>query len=509
MSAVTVTVKIIQTAFKNGLDSMKAQAQKWSSDVKGMMLGAFATGAIISGFNSLRAELDRVGKLATRLNVLPSTIEKIGHAASLAGTNVEEVVKAMAKLAMAAATSGEAFAKTGIDAQAFMGADVEEQLKMLSAAYVAAGNDMEKLIEIQKLLGEEGQNLIPLLIQGPDALSASMGNSGIAIDLAVKATEAFNDALTKVGREAKMIFGGLILAAKQFKAFMGEAFTGGSFQDGMNAIAAIQEEHDKAVVEMAKARKAALETSATENAAKQVEEARKAFESVSKQLEDRALKRLDTEGQILALQEKQLIAMERMEDASLSVDERAKAAKETLDLQEKIEAAQAKQLEEAKQAEEEMQRLKEKEAEAAKAVADAEAKVAAEEDRQTLAAMNPADRAAELQKRQAALFAESDQAKGEGDNLTSAEKRLEGLQMADSIASALAEAAPEIAAETEERRQSSVVSSSLSAVGGGGGSFVSGMDPQLSELKNQTRLLEQIAQSANMTAQQQPQREVF
>lgn len=505
MAKVDVKVNVIQTAFRNGLDSMKKQTQTWAKDMGKMFIGAFAIGAVIGKINSLREELDRVGKLATRLNVLPSTIEKLGHAAKLAGSDVEMVVKTMSKLAVASMGAGDAFAKSGIDAKAFAGADVETQVLMLAEAYQKAGSDISKTMEIQRMLGEEGQNLIPLLKQGPEAIKETMGEASAGYDNLVAFTESLNDFFADVGRFMTKTVGTVFGKLQRGLYYVLGLMEGGTEKAKQNLID-LDSQTAKSADAMAETRKKAMESLALEEAIKDAEKAKKAFESVAEKLEQRAIDRLDIEGQILAMQEKQLNAMERMENLDLSADDRAKAAKESLDLQDKIEAAEAKISADKIAADEKLQAEKDK---AEQAVTDANQKVADEEDRQSMAAMDPADRAAELQKRQADLFAQSQAAKDEGDDLTAAEKRLEGLQMADSIAQALADAAPEIAKEEEQERQrASVVSSSLAAVGGGGGSFVSGMDPQLNELKQQTRLLEQIATATNMQVQQ-PNREVF
>jgi uncharacterized membrane protein len=508
MAEVNVKVGMNNSAFSKGLDSMRSMAKSWAADVGKMFVGAFAVGQIMNSLSSLASELDRVGKLATRLGVLPSTIAKIGQAAELAGTDVETVVKILAKLTLQANKSASAFEAAGISASKFASASPEDQWIMLADAYQKAGNDAVKLAALQQLLGKQGLELITSLKGGPEALAQSMGQFSDAYNTTVRQVEAMNDAMTKFKKQSVSEFAQVFHAARQGWA-MFKGFATGGIDGAVDELVKLQEEMDKMFVEAEKKRKAAAASAAAEAAKKEQEEEQDKVDKIALTIEEklaqRALDRMETEAKILKLQEDQAEAMRQMEDMDLSALERAEAAKKALDLQEKIEDAEKKADQEADAAAAEEAKLKAEEARAQQAVADAEAKVAAEEDRQSLAAMTPAERAAELQKRQAALFAQSKAAEEDGDALGAAESRLAALQMADAIAAALAESMPdaiEEANEEAERGNSSVVSSSLAAIGGGGGSFVSGVDPQLTELKNQTRLLERIANSTTQTATQ-------
>jgi chromosome segregation ATPase len=507
MAEVNVRVGMNNSAFSKGLDSMKSQAKTWASDVGKMFVGAFAVTKIVSSLSSLASELDRVGKLATRLGVLPSTIAKIGKAAELAGTDVEAVVKAMARLTLSATVSSDAFAEAGINAAEFTSKDVQGQVLMLSRAYQEAGNDAQKILAIQKLLGTKAQELIPLLKQGPDALAESMGQVSDHYDQMVRKTEAFNDTITKLKTGTVNHMANVVHAARQFNAAMSGIFSGKGF---MESLAEFQEQMDRE--EMAerramKKKQAEVGDAISEADRKKAEaEELKAAEELAKlqsEVKDMITKRnfdaLTAEQQLLKLTEEQLAVKAKMRDLNkLSATDLVKLEKEYLELDEKIAAAKEKR--------DSINAKNKADADAVqKEIDNAVSRLMEEEDKRALASMSPEDRAEELQKRQAALFDKSDVLGEFGDIKGAAESRLAALQMADAIAAALAESMPdaiEEANEEAERGNSSVVSSSLAAIGGGGGSFVSGVDPQLTELKNQTRLLERIANSTTQTATQ-------
>jgi hypothetical protein len=508
MAEVKARVSADTTAFKKGLDSAKSIANKWATDVGKMFVGAFAVTKIMSSLSSLTQELDRVGKLATRLGVLPSTIAKIGTAAELAGTSVETVVKAMSKLAMVAATNAEAFEKTGMSAAAFLAADTKDQWIMLAKAYRDAGNDMTKVMAIQKMLGQEGLNLIASLKGGPDALAESMGEVSANYDQMVRKVEVFNDKMTKLEKGTINHLANIVNAGRQAAAAFNGLFSGKGI---MRGLVEFQEDEDREVMAgRDNIKKSMLEASSKaekEAELKADEEIRKLQLEVRDIIQKRNFDALSAEEQILKLTKDQLAVKEKMKDlGKISALELVQLEKEYLDIDAKLADAKSNRdaINEKAKADQESLRLKieEETREAIKRVAD-------EEDRRALAAMDPAERAEELQKRQAALFEKSEVLAEFGDIKGAAEARIEALYLGDAIEEALAEAMPEAIKEAnDETARSSVVSSSLAAVGGGGGSFVAGMDPQLIELKNQTRLLEQIANNSNIQ-NTRPERERF
>jgi hypothetical protein len=512
MAEVNVRVGMNNSAFSKGLDTMKNQAKSWASSVGKIFVGAFAFQRVVGIFSSLATELDRVGKLATRLGESVEDIQRIGHAAKLAGTDIEEVVKVMTRLTLEAARSGAKLEAAGISVEAFMGASSRGKVLLFAKAFDEANGDAAKHLAIMEALGARGQNLLPMIAQGYEAVSKQMGETAVHSEKIVRGVEFFNDTLATLAQKGKVALMEIV------KAFIALGAVAVSVQKQISRALVFDFKGAKReIISLNKflrdlydtterpgsGKGGLLDPDAIREAADELSKFQKAYEDIQKRIADRALDRMDTEGQILKLQEAQIEAMERMEDLNLTALERAEAAKETLDLQEKIEAAEKRAAQEAEASAAEIAKLEQDQAKAQQAIADAEAKVAAEEDRQSLEAMTPADRAAELQKRQAALFAQSQAAQDDGDALGAAESRLAALQMSDAIAAALAEAMPDAIEEAnEEASRSSIVSSSLGAIGGGGGSFVSGVDPQLTELKNQTRLLERIANSTTQTATQ-------
>lgn len=463
MAKLNVEVGVNRTAFDRGLDAMRKQASGWASSMAGTLAGAFAIGSMVNWFNNFRTEMDRVAKLATRLGESTATIQRVGEAASMAGADIEMVVKAMSKLAVEAANGSDKFAALGISAQDFANASLEDKMLMLSAALEQANGDQGKMIALMDLLGARAQDLIPLLAAGPEALRQGFADASIVSDQVIRQTEKFNDSLEKLSLVGRSFFGWFIQAVatvglgivnlKDQVVILAKAMDPRNLFGGMSEAAQKFADDSTAAFEKFKRgyneiwgdvtkkggiKAATFETPESKQAEKDQEAEAKAVDSQAERLEERILQRklqqMEVEDRIFELQQMQIELQTKMLNSmGMSNLEKLKIAEDLLDVEEQIARAQAEK--------------------------DANDKRVAEEE------------AAEAEKKRKA---EEDAAK----------------------------AAEEEAPKTieEAKKQTTVVSSSLQSVGGGGGAYVA-MSTEARELQSQTNILRQIA--ANTSPQTQ------
>lgn len=438
MAKLNVEVGVNNTAFRQGLDAMRTQAQGWSKQMVGILGGAFAAGAMVNWARQFMAEMGRIDDLSQRLGETTDTIQRIGEAAQFAGADLEMVVKAMSKLTVEASKGSEKFAALGISAEAFANASLEQKIMMLSAAYQQANGDQGRMIALMDLLGTKAQDLIPLLAQGPDALADAFDSASVVSAEAIAGITAFEDALDKSMMTIKAWVGNAVAGFQKFGAAISLAF---SIIKGDIDIPEAQ----KIFEQFNRDQKEAAASRATKGAAAGVETPedkrardaeQRAVDTQAERLEERILQRklqqMEVEDRIFELQQMQIELQTKMLNSmGMSNLEKLKIAEDLLDIEEQIARAQAEK--------------------------DANDKRVAEEE------------AAEAEK----------QRKAEEDAAKAAE-----------------EEAP--ATIEEAKKRTGVISSSLAEVGGGGGSYVA-MDPATRELQNQTRILERIA---NNTAPQ-------
>jgi len=181
--------------------------------------------AIMGGFKSLVDNFDRIGDLATRFGTNAESIQRIGVAAQLAGTDIEAIATAMTKAGVAAskaATEGGAaadlFAKAGLNAQAFASSELDQKLLMVSRAFAAAGDDANKTNAIIEILGTRaGANLIPL-ISNVEELEKAMAGANVASNESVENLQRADDFMKTFGNNVKVLAAeGLSVLGEQFQ----------------------------------------------------------------------------------------------------------------------------------------------------------------------------------------------------------------------------------------------------------------------------------------------------
>lgn len=223
-------------ALGGAMDEAKVKTERFAG--AGNLVRDFATGiaftGIVAGARELMNEFDRIGDLAVRFDTSAETIQRVGAAAKMSGTDIEAVAGAMTKAGIAATNAAdnggemaEKFKLAGIDAKEFAAADLDKKLLMISAAYQAAAGDASKLNAIISIMGSKGgANLIPL-ISNLDELTASMNGAAVASDDTVAKIQEVNDTIDKSTMQLKVWAAELLGYFVQVSERIGDRLGGG------------------------------------------------------------------------------------------------------------------------------------------------------------------------------------------------------------------------------------------------------------------------------------------
>ena len=170
---------------------------------------AFSGTVIIAEIRRVMEHFDRVNDLAVRFGTSAESIQRVGEAAKLAGSDIDMVARAMTKAGVAATQAvneggaiAETFQRAGINAREFERASLDKKLLTVAEAFKAANGDASKQNEILKLIGMRAADLIPL-ISNVDGLKSAMADASVVSDEAVKKIADANDALEKVSLQAQ------------------------------------------------------------------------------------------------------------------------------------------------------------------------------------------------------------------------------------------------------------------------------------------------------------------
>lgn len=206
MPSLIAKVSADTTAFKSGMDRVRADAaglknsfSSMGSAITGALAGISVAG-IATGIKSLIDDFDRMGDLATRLDVSSESLQRMAGIAKLTGGETETLAKSLTTLekqfnAVGGPSSAvtDALDALGINAQKFAALSLEEKLYALSDAYVASEGNAQRMAAVMTLLGKSGSELIPTLKEGSAALREIGESISIVKDDDIAKIQAFND----------------------------------------------------------------------------------------------------------------------------------------------------------------------------------------------------------------------------------------------------------------------------------------------------------------------------
>lgn len=199
-------VKLVQSALKRlGGDLTVIQQLSAKALAFTGIGGAASVAGLVSLVKATANFADELGKLAQASGVAVKELSGLGYAASLGGSNVDELAKGLRRLALESESGGATLKALGIGL-----VDASGQAKSsttlfsdLAQRFSQLPDGAQKTALAVKLFGEEvGPKLIPTLNQGAAGLKALQDEAeklGLTLtDQAVKAAEEFNDNMSRL-----------------------------------------------------------------------------------------------------------------------------------------------------------------------------------------------------------------------------------------------------------------------------------------------------------------------
>lgn len=234
------------------LSTLSTKAQAVITSFKGLAL--VGAGLAFAGMVKNLAEAgDKLQKLSVKTGIAVEDLSKLDYAASLSDLSMEDLGAALVKLnrVMGDAANGskeatEALARFGVVPNS--GQTALEVFKQIADRVKATGDETRVASALNDVLGKSFANLIPLLKGGSDGIK----QAGIELekfggvmtgDLA-KASEEFNDNMTKVGKALDglkiSLLGGVVKGLRDITTEMLEGtVAAGGFFAALNAGATI------------------------------------------------------------------------------------------------------------------------------------------------------------------------------------------------------------------------------------------------------------------------------
>ncbi len=199
---IKVRIGLESEAFANGLDRVQTQVRRNIEDMSShfsklqVMVSGIAAGALTVFVKQGIDAADSLSKLSIKTGATVETLAGFDLAAKLSDTSLEAIAKSSVKLSEQLVKNGETFKALGINTK-----DPTEAMIQLADVFVGMEDPAQRAALANKLFGKSGIDLLPMLMDGSDALRGMIEQgkqyNPVTEDMAAQAA-AFNDKLTLV-----------------------------------------------------------------------------------------------------------------------------------------------------------------------------------------------------------------------------------------------------------------------------------------------------------------------
>jgi hypothetical protein len=246
-----------------GLMSAQSSVSKFAKQVGGLVAGAFAFDKIVQGFASAIEKGDQLQDIAEKFGISASKLQLLGNAASVFGSNVEQVSAGLNKLSLAqqkalAGDSGlqASFAEVGLSLEDLQKMKPEDILLRISDSFASGANNGRQFIIVNELLGKAQTDLIKVLNQGSTAIMEQGEAMGVLSDDQIASLSEMSDAIKTLQITLQNAFGQMAVqiipvrdAFLQFAeeltmvGYAAKTLLTGDLKGAMAVIAAARESH--------------------------------------------------------------------------------------------------------------------------------------------------------------------------------------------------------------------------------------------------------------------------
>ena len=261
----TATAKLALDAsgFDRGLKSAQSSVASFAKQAGQALAAGFAFNKIVQGFASAIEKGDQLQDIAEKFGVSASKLQLLGNAASVFGSNVEQVSAGLNKLSLAQqkALAGDtglqaSFAEVGLSLEDLQKMKPEDILLRISDSFASGANNGRQFIIVNELLGKAQTDLIKVLNQGSTAIMEQGESMGVLSDDQIASLSEVSDAMKTLQITVQNAFGQMAVfivpvrdAFVQFAeeltmvGFAAKTLLSGDLKGAMAVIGAARESH--------------------------------------------------------------------------------------------------------------------------------------------------------------------------------------------------------------------------------------------------------------------------
>ena len=259
----TARLALDASGLDRGLKSAQSSVASFAKQAGQALAAGFAFNKIVQGFASAIEKGDQLQDIAEKFGVSASKLQLLGNAASVFGSNVEQVSAGLNKLSLAQqkALAGDtglqaSFAEVGLSLEDLQKMKPEDILLRISDSFASGANNGRQFIIVNELLGKAQTDLIKVLNQGSTAIMEQGEAMGVLSDDQIASLSEMSDAIKTLQITLQNAFGQMAVqiipvrdAFLQFAeeltmvGFAAKTLLTGDLKGAMAVIAAARESH--------------------------------------------------------------------------------------------------------------------------------------------------------------------------------------------------------------------------------------------------------------------------
>jgi len=268
----TARLALDASGLDRGLKSAQSSVASFAKQAGQALAAGFAFNKIVQGFASAIEKGDQLQDIAEKFGISASKLQLLGNAASVFGSNVEQVSAGLNKLSLAqqkalAGDSGlqASFAEVGLSLEDLQKMKPEDILLRISDSFASGANNGRQFIIVNELLGKAQTDLIKVLNQGSEAIIAQGESMGVLSDDQIASLSEVSDAMKTLQITVQNAFGQMAVfivpvrdAFVQFAeeltmvGYAAKTLLSGDLKGAMAVIAAARESHAESLKPKAK-----------------------------------------------------------------------------------------------------------------------------------------------------------------------------------------------------------------------------------------------------------------
>jgi hypothetical protein len=268
----TARLALDASGLDRGLKSAQSSVASFAKQAGQALAAGFAFNKIVQGFASAIEKGDQLQDIAEKFGISASKLQLLGNAASVFGSNVEQVSAGLNKLSLAqqkalAGDSGlqASFAEVGLSLEDLQKMKPEDILLRISDSFASGANNGRQFIIVNELLGKAQTDLIKVLNQGSTAIIEQGESMGVLSDDQIASLSEVSDAMKTLQITVQNAFGQMAVfivpvrdAFVQFAeeltmvGYAAKTLLSGDLKGAMAVIAAARESHAESLKPKAK-----------------------------------------------------------------------------------------------------------------------------------------------------------------------------------------------------------------------------------------------------------------